>query len=85
MSTYQMPHIWMSLVNNWIDGTFWFKQTQLGLKSMVKTHMNNVKDDKRQWENDKKMGTLMKNDEMVVGNNGGVEKTHWKYQRCQVG
>jgi hypothetical protein len=25
-------------------------------------------------ENDKKMGTLMKNDEMVVGNNGGVEK-----------
>jgi hypothetical protein len=52
---------------------------------MVKTHMNNVKDDNRQWKKDKKMGTLMKNDEMVVGNNGGVEKTRWKYQRCQVG
>jgi len=85
MLIYQMFHIWMSLINNLIDGTFWFKRTQLGFKSMAKTHMNNVKDDKRQWENDKKMGTLMKNDEMVVGNNGGVEKTHWKYQRCQVG
>lgn len=52
---------------------------------MVKRHMNNVKDDNRQWKNDKKMGTLMKNDEMVVRNNGGVEKTRWKYQRCQVG
>jgi hypothetical protein len=80
-----MSHIWMSLVNNWIDGTFRFKQTQLALKSMAKTHMSNVKDDKKQWENDKKMGTLMKNDEMVVGNNGGVETTCWKYQRCQVG
>jgi hypothetical protein len=50
----------MSLVNIWIDGTFWLKQTQLGLKSMAKTHLNNVKDDKRQRENDKKIETLMK-------------------------
>ncbi len=56
--------------SNW--WAFWFKEN-LGMIN-DKTHLKNIKDDERWWENNKKTRMPMRFSEIIP--NGGITKTH---------